>query len=219
VPDDKLRLVIRDVGGNFGTRGQIFAEQMLVAWAARRVGRPVKWTSDRSEALLSDYQGRDLAVDAELALDAEGNFLALRGDNVGNLGARTGNCSMVQKGVEIMSSIYRVPAAHFRARCVMSNTAPTRPYRSAGRPEVMFVMERLIDIAARQFGFDRIELRRRNLVSQQEMPYTNPFGMVYDSGAYHDVMEKALVLADWNGFPVRKGRGPETRQISRHWRR
>ena len=204
VPDDKLRLVIRDVGGNFGTRGQIFAEQMLVAWAARRVGRPVKWTSDRSEALLSDYQGRDLAVDAELALDAEGNFLAMRGDNVGNLGARTGNYSMVQKGVEIMSSIYRVPAAHFRARCVMSNTAPTRPYRSAGRPEVMFVMERLIDIAARQFGFDRIELRRRNLVSQQEMPYTNPFGMVYDSGAYHDVMEKALVLADWNGFPVRK---------------
>ena len=95
VPDDKLRLVIRDVGGNFGTRGQIFAEQMLVAWAARRVGRPVKWTSDRSEALLSDYQGRDLAVDAELALDAEGNFLAMRGDNIGNLGARTGNYSMV----------------------------------------------------------------------------------------------------------------------------
>ena len=204
VPDDKLRLVVRDVGGNFGARGQIFVEQMLVTWAARKVGRPVKWTSDRSEALLSDYQGRDLAVEAELALDAEGNFLAMRGDNVGNLGARAGNYSMVQKGVEIMSSIYRVPAAHFRARCVMSNTAPTRPYRSAGRPEVMFVMERLIDIAAHQFGFDRIELRRRNLISQQEMPYTNPFGMVYDSGAYHDVMEKALALADWNGFPARK---------------
>jgi carbon-monoxide dehydrogenase large subunit len=204
VPDDKMRLVIRDVGGNFGTRGQIFPEQLLVAWAARKVGRPVKWTSDRSEALLSDYQGRDLAVDAELALDADGNFLAMRGDNVGNLGARTGNYSMVQKGVEIMSSIYRVPAADFRARCVLSNTAPTRPYRSAGRPEVMFVMERLIDIAARQFGFDRVELRRRNLVSQKEMPYRNPFGMVYDSGAYHEVMEKALALADWKGFAVRK---------------
>jgi carbon-monoxide dehydrogenase large subunit len=204
VPEDDVRLVIRDVGGNFGTRGAIFAEQPLVAWAARRIGRPVKWTSDRSEALLSDYQGRDLAVEAELALDADGNFLAMRGDNVGNLGAHTGNFSMVQKGVEIMSSIYRVPAAHFRARCVMSNTAPTRPYRSAGRPEVMFVMERLIDLAARQFGFDRIELRRRNLVSQQELPYRNPFGMVYDSGAYHDVMEKALALADWSSFPVRK---------------
>jgi aerobic carbon-monoxide dehydrogenase large subunit len=204
VTEDKLRLVIRDVGGNFGVRGQIFPEQMLVAWAARKVGRPVKWTSDRNEALLSDYQGRDLAVDVEIALDAEGNFLAMRGDNVGNLGARTGNYSMVQKGIEIMSSIYRMPAAQFRARCVMSNTAPTRPYRSAGRPEVMFVIERLIDIAACQFGFDRIELRRRNLVSQREMPYTNPFGMVYDSGAYHDVMEKALVLADWKGFPERK---------------
>jgi carbon-monoxide dehydrogenase large subunit len=204
VPDERLRLVIRDVGGNFGTRGQIFVEQMLVAWAARKTGRPVKWTSDRSEALLSDFQGRDLAVEAELALDAEGNFLAMRGDNIGNLGARTGNYSMVQKGVEIMSSIYRVPAAHFRARCVMSNTAPTRPYRSAGRPEVMFVMERLIDLAARQFGFDRVEMRRRNLVTQAEMPYRNPFGMVYDSGAYHDVMEKALALADWQGFPARK---------------
>ena len=124
VPEDEVRLVIGDVGGNFGTRGAIFAEQPLVAWAARRLGRPVKWTADRSECLLSDYQGRDLAVEAELALDADGNFLAMRGDNIGNLGAHTGNFSMVQKGVEIMSSIYRMPAAHFRARCVMSNTAP-----------------------------------------------------------------------------------------------
>jgi carbon-monoxide dehydrogenase large subunit len=212
VSDDKLRLIIRDVGGNFGVRGQIFAEQLLVAWAARKVGRPVRWTSDRSEALLSDHQGRDLAVHAQLALDEEGNFLAMRGDNVGNLGARTGNYSMVQKGVEIMSGIYRVPAAHFRARCVMSNTAPTRPYRSAGRPEVMFVMERLIDIAAQELGFDRIELRRRNLVSKQEMPYTNPFGMVYDSGAYHAVMETALVLADWKGFPARKAAARKLRK-------
>jgi carbon-monoxide dehydrogenase large subunit len=128
----------------------------------------------------------------------------MRGDNIGNLGAHSGNFSMVQKGVEIMSSIYRMPAAHFRARCVMSNTPPTRPYRSAGRPEVMYVMERLIDLAAREFGFDRIELRRRNLVSQQEMPYRNPFGMVYDSGDYHDAMRKVLALADWDGFPARK---------------
>ena len=204
VADDDLRLVIRDVGGNFGTRGAIFAEQSLVAWAARKLGRPVKWTSDRSEALLSDYQGRDLAVEAELALDEDGNFLAMRGDNIGNLGAHSGNYSMVQKGVEIMSSIYRVPAAHFRARCVLSNTAPTRPYRSAGRPEVMFVMERLIDIAAQQFGFDRVELRKRNLLTEKELPYKNPFGMVYDSGAYHDVMKKALELGDWKGFPARK---------------
>ena len=154
-PEPNVRLVIRDVGGNFGTRGAIFAEQPLVAWAARRVGRPVKWTSERSEVLLSDYQGRDLAVEAELALDKDGNFLAMRGSNVGNLGSHTGNFSMVQKGVEIMSSIYRMPAASFRARAVLSHTAPTRPYRSSGRPEVIYVMERLIDIAARQAGFDR----------------------------------------------------------------
>lgn len=206
VQDDDLRLVIRDVGGNFGTRGAIFAEQSLVAWAARKIGRPVKWTSDRSEALLSDYQGRDLAVDAELALDEDGRFLAMRGDNIGNLGAHSGNYSMVQKGVEIMSSIYRVPAAHFRARCVLSNTAPTRPYRSAGRPEVMYVMERLIDIAARQFGFDRVRLRRHNLLKPKELPYRNPFGMLYDSGDYHQAMDKALELADWKGFAKRKAK-------------
>jgi carbon-monoxide dehydrogenase large subunit len=204
VPEPNVRLVIRDVGGNFGTRGAIFAEQPLVAWAARRVGRPVKWTSERSEVLLSDYQGRDLAVEAELALDKDGNFLAMRGSNVGNLGSHTGNFSMVQKGVEIMSSIYRMPTASFRARAVLSHTAPTRPYRSSGRPEVIYVMERLIDIAARQAGFDRVELRLRNLVSQAELPYKNPFGMVYDSGDYIGVMKHALDLGDWNGFPARK---------------
>jgi carbon-monoxide dehydrogenase large subunit len=204
VPESNVRLVIGDVGGNFGTRGAIFAEQPLVAWAARRVGRPVKWTSERGELFLSDYQGRDLAVEAELALDKDGNFQAMRGSNVGNLGSHTGNFSMVQKGVEIMSSIYRMPAAHFRARAVLSHTAPTRPYRSSGRPEVIYVIERLIDIAARQAGFDRVDLRLRNLVSQSELPYKNPFGLVYDSGDYIGVMKHAVKLADWDGFPVRK---------------
>jgi carbon-monoxide dehydrogenase large subunit len=204
VPEPDVRLVIRDVGGNFGTRGAIFPEQPLVGWAARCVGRPVKWTSERSEAFLSDYQGRDLAVEAELALDKDGTFLAMRGSNIGNLGSHTGNFSMVQKGVEIMSSIYRMPTAHFRARAVLSHTAPTRPYRSSGRPEVIYVMERLIDLAARESGLDRVELRRRNLISEAELPYKNPFGMVYDSGAYHKVMERALELADWRGFAKRK---------------
>lgn len=204
VPAETVRVVMRDVGGHFGTRGMIYPEFALVAWAARRVGRPVKWTCERHEAFVSDYQGRDLAVEAELALDADGNFLAMRGSNIGNAGAHTGNFSPLQKGVEIMSSIYRVPAAHFRARAVLSNTAPTRPYRSAGRPEVMFVMERLIDLAARQCGFDRVEIRRRNLLTEAELPHTNPFGMIYDSGAYHEVMEKALKLGDWAGFAERR---------------
>ena len=178
-------MVMHDVGGNFGTRGGFNPEFAVVAWAARRVGRPVKWTCERSEYFMADHQARDLAVSAELALDAEGKFLAMRGSNLVNQGAYALAFGSLNKGVEIMSSIYHVPAVHFRARAALTNTAPTRPYRSSGRPEVMFVMERLIDLAARQTGIDRIELRRRNLVPQSAMPYTNPFGMVYDSGDYH----------------------------------
>ncbi len=204
VPKDAVRVIMREVGGNFGTRGMIYAEFALVAWAARRLERPVKWTGDRHEAFLCDYQARDLAVTAELALDAQGNFLGMRGSNISNAGAHTTNYSPLQKGVEIMTTIYRVPVAHFRARAVVSNTSPTRPYRSAGRPEVMYVMERLIDLACREHGFDRVEIRRRNLVAQSEFPYTNAFGMIYDSGAYHHTLDWVLRMGDWDGFPARR---------------
>ncbi len=152
VAPEKVHVLMQDVGGNFGTRGMIYSEFALVAWAAKKLGRPVKWIIDRHESFLSDYQARDLVVEAELALYAKGRFLAMRGSNIGNLGAHTTNFAMVQKGVQMMSSIYRMPAAHFRARAALSNTSPTRPYRSAGRPEVIFVMERLIDLAARECG-------------------------------------------------------------------
>jgi aerobic carbon-monoxide dehydrogenase large subunit len=204
VPVEEARVVMHDVGGNFGTRGGFNPEFAIVCWASRRVGRPVKWTGDRSEYFQADHQARDLAVSAELALDANGGFLAMRGSNLVNQGAYALAFGSLNKGVEIMSSIYHVPAVHFRARAALTNTAPTRPYRSSGRPEVMFVMERLIDLAARQTGIDRIELRRKNLVPEAAMPYTNPFGMVYDSGAYHRVMERVLALADWAGFPARR---------------
>ena len=204
VSEDKVRVVMQDVGGNFGTRGGFNPEFALVAGAARRVGRPVKWTCERSEAFVCDYQARDLAVEAELALDRDGIFLAMRGCNTSNVGAYPISYGPLAKGVEIMSSIYHVPAVHFRARAAITNTLPTRPYRSSGRPEVMFVVERLIDQAARQCGFDRLELRRRNLVPESAMPYRNPFGMVYDSGAYHKVMERVIALGDWAGFPARR---------------
>ena len=204
VPAAAVRVTMGDVGGNFGTRGMIYPEFALVAWAARRVGHPVKWTCDRSEAFLSDYQARDLAVTAELALDADGNFLAMRGSHISNQGSHPSNYGPLKKGVEIMSSLYRVPAAHFHARAVVSNPMLTRPYRSAGRPEVMYVMERLIDIAARDFGFDRVALRRRNLLKSTELPYTNPFGMLYESGDYHDAMEKVFRHSDWAGFAARR---------------
>ncbi len=204
VPAENVRVLMQDVGGNFGTRGMIYPEFALVAWAARKLGRPVKWIIERHESFLSDYQARDLAVEAELALDETGRFLAMRGSNLGNLGAHTTNFAMVQKGVQMMSSIYRMPAAHFRARATLSNTSPTRPYRSAGRPEVIFVMERLIDLAARDFGFDRVAIRRRNLVTEKEMPYKNPFGVEYDNGDYIGGMDAALKLGDWAGFKRRR---------------
>src|SRR5580704_15570678 len=204
IPPEQARMVMHDIGGNFGTRGSFSVEFALVVWAAKRLGRPVKWTCERQEYFIADYQARDLSCHAELALDGQGKFLAMRGSNLVNQGAYAIAFGSLNKGVEIMSSIYHVPAVHFRARAALTNTLPTRPYRSSGRPEVMFVMERLIDLAAKQTGMDRIELRRRNLVPVSAMPYTNPFGMVYDSGEYHDCMEKVLRLGDWQGFAARR---------------
>jgi aerobic carbon-monoxide dehydrogenase large subunit len=203
-PEAQIRVISRDVGGNFGPRNYTYPEFALAAWAARRVGRPVKWVSDRSEGFLSDYQARDLTVTAELALDGRGNFLALRADNLSNLGALAASLVPLTKGTELMSSLYHIPVVAARARAVLSSTPPTAPYRSAGRPEVMYVMERLIDLAAREHGFDRVELRRRNLVPASAMPYPNPFGMTYDSGDYPAVLDAALKLADWDGFPARR---------------
>jgi len=204
VPVDRIRVVSGDVGGNFGTRNAFYPEFALAAWASRRIGRPVKWTCERHEAFLSDYQGRDLFVEAELALDADGRFLALRGSNMSNVGAHTVSFVPLTKGVSVMSSVYRIPAASVRARAVMSNTPPTNPYRSAGRAEVMFVMERLIDLAATTHGFDRLELRRRNLIRADEMPYVNPLGLTYDSGEYARAMASALALGRWDDFPQRR---------------
>ncbi|TMH38649.1 MAG: xanthine dehydrogenase family protein molybdopterin-binding subunit [Betaproteobacteria bacterium] len=204
VDEEAVRVVARDTGGNFGTRNSFFPEFALLAWAARRLGRAVKWTCERGEAFLSDYQGRDLTVAAELALDAHGNFLALRSSNLSNAGAHSVSHVPLSKGASIMTSVYRIPVAHVRARAVLSNTPPTTPYRSAGRPEAIFVIERLIDLAAREHGFDRVELRRRNLIPESAMPYRNPFGLSYDSGAYGKVMSAALALGDWEGFPARR---------------
>ncbi|HYM72354.1 MAG TPA: molybdopterin cofactor-binding domain-containing protein, partial [Stellaceae bacterium] len=203
IDESRLRVVAYDVGGNFGTRNNTYPELALCCWAARRIGRPVKYLCERSEALLTDYQGRDLTVEAELALDRDGNFLALRASNLSNVGAYAASFVPLTKGTELMSSLYRTPAARARARAVFSNTPPTAPYRSAGRPEVMFVMERLIDRAAREFGFDRVALRRRNLIPEAALPYPNPFGMTYDSGAYEAILDRTLALADWDGFPAR----------------
>ena len=204
VPFESVRVVAHDIGGNFGTKNSLFPEHPLLLWAAKKVGRPVKWTCERREAFLSDYQGRDLVSETELALDAQGNFLALRGSNLSNIGAYAASIIPLRKGVGIMSGLYRIPTAHFRARAVLSNTPPTIPYRSAGRPEAMFVIERLIDMAADLHGFDRIELRRRNLIRPDELPYRNPTGVTYDNGTYERVMDHALLLGEWDAFSQRR---------------
>jgi carbon-monoxide dehydrogenase large subunit len=204
VPTDKVRVVSGDVGGNFGIRNNTCPEFALVAWAARRVGRPVKWTCERRDAFATDFHGRDLTSEAELALDRDGRFLALRAVNTSNLGASAISFVPLAKGIAVSSGVYDISSSYVRGRAVVSNTAPTSAYRSAGRPEVMFVLERLIDIACRRHGFDRLETRRRNLVAPVAMPYRNPLGLVYDSGDYPASLQRAAELGDWAGFEPRR---------------
>jgi len=204
VPAERVRCVCGDMGGNFGTRNLFYPEYALLAWASRLVGRPVKWTCERSDSFLSDWQGRDLTVTAELALDAEGRFLAVRGSNLSNLGGHATAFGPLQKGIGLMSNVYAIPAVHFRGRGAVTNTVPTTPYRSSGRPEAIFVVERLVDLAADRLGIDPAELRRRNLIPPAAQPFTNPAGLTYDSGDYPAAMATGLALADWDGFPARR---------------
>lgn len=210
VAQDKIRVACDDVGGGFGVRGWIYPEFVLALWAARRTGRPVRWNGDRAEAFLSDVQARDLVTTAELALDAKGKFLGMRVEHLGNVGGNLVSYVPLANGSRIITSIYDIPAAWLRVRGVITNTLPTGPYRGAGRPEAMFVIESLIDQAAAETGIDRAELRRRNLIAQDKLPYQNPMEVTYDCGAFHDNMEAALTLADWSGFEARR-REAETR--------
>ena len=204
VPPERLRVISADVGGNFGTRNRTFVEFGLVLWAAKKLGRPVKYTATRSEAFLSDYQGRDLVTTVELALDAEYRFIGMRAANISNVGARCVSLSPLSKGSGLIPGSYAIPAATLRSVAVFTNTMPTNAYRSSGRPEVTFAIERLVDEAAKQLGVDRIALRRKNLVSPKAMPYRNSVGMLYDSGQYEKNMDWAMEIADWKGFSARR---------------
>jgi aerobic carbon-monoxide dehydrogenase large subunit len=204
VAPERVRVLSYDVGGNFGTRNRLFVEFALVLWAARKLGRPVKFTSTRSEAFLSDYQGRDLTIKVELALAGDGRFTAMRATNISNVGARCVSLSPLSKGAGLIVGSYAIPHAALRALAVFTNTMPTNPYRSSGRPEVTFAIERLVDTAAERLGIDRIELRRKNLVRPEAMPYRNAVGMTYDSGRYEENMDRAMEIADWSGFERRR---------------
>ncbi len=204
IKPDTLRVLSYDVGGNFGTRNRVFVEFGLVLWASKKIGRPVKYTATRSESFLTDYQGRDLVTKVELALRKDGKFLAMRATNISNIGARAVSFSPLSKGSGLIPGSYDIPAVTLRAVAAFTNTMPTQAYRSSGRPEVTYAIERLIDNAATELGFDRIAIRRKNLIKPKAMPYRNAVGMLYDSGRYEENMNWAMDIADWKGFSQRR---------------
>ena len=207
LPEHKLRVVAPDVGGGFGSKIYHYAEEAIVTWASSRVGRPIKWTAERGESFASDAQGRDHATHAELALDKDGKFLALKVATVANLGAYLSTFSTAIPTYlygTLLAGTYTTPAIYVEVKSVFTNTVPVDAYRGAGRPEACFVIERLVDTAARETKIDRAELRRRNFVPKDAYPYQTPVALTYDSGDYFTTLDMALKTADYAGFEQRR---------------
>jgi carbon-monoxide dehydrogenase large subunit len=207
IPEPRIRVVAGDIGGAFGTKGWQYPEHRLVLWAARQLGRAVKWRCERREAILADEHARDVVSEAALALDADGRFLGLRVQTVANVGAYVSsdrNLLATFMNIATVVGVYTIPTAHVHVTCVLANVNPTAPYRGAGRPESTYVIERLIDDAARELGRDRVALRRLNLIPPSAMPYRTALKVTYDSGQFERGMDKALQLADVAGFPARR---------------
>jgi carbon-monoxide dehydrogenase large subunit len=207
LPTDKIRVVVGDVGGGFGMKTGLYSEDIVVAYAARHVGRPVKWTPTRIDEFLSATHGRDIETHAELALDAQGRVLAYRIRTFANVGAYAGTTGIIIQlliGPWVSTSIYDIHPIDFDFQAVLTHTAPTAAYRGAGRPEAIYIIERLFDTAARKLGLDPAEIRRRNLIKPEQMPYTNAMGQVYDSGKFGQILEQALALAKWDDFATRE---------------
>ena len=216
IPEHKLRVVSPDVGGGFGSKIPHYAEEVVVTWAARKTGRPVKWTAERSESFLSDTHGRDHVSRAELALDEDGAFLALRVETTANLGAYLSTFAPLIPTylyATLLGGAYRTPAIHCRVRAVFTNTAPLDALRGAGRPEATYLVERLVDVAAAETGIDRIELRRLNFIPPDAFPYQTPVALQYDSGNYAGALDKALALADAAGIKARKARAEKAGKL------
>jgi len=202
---DKIRVLTDRVGGSFGMKQATYAEYYCILHGARELARPVKWTDERSGSFVSDSHGRDHEMTAELALDEQGNFLAVRLNGYGNLGATYGAPGpATRNAVRNTLGVYKTPLIEVSTKCVFSNTTPVGAYRGAGRPEANYYMERLVDRAAAEMGIDRTQLRRRNHIAPEAMPYKSPNGNTYDSGDFTNLLDKALALADWDGFAARQ---------------
>jgi len=215
VPESRIRVVARDVGGGFGMKGNVYPEEAVVLWAARRIGRPVKWIPSRSNAFLGDAQGRDQNVSAELALDADGKFLALRWTGSHNVGAYIEGAGAIPIlfSLKLASTVYDIPAVAVTSSLVFTNTAPTVPYRGAGRPEAVYIIERLVDQAAREMRLDRAGLREKNLIRPDAYPYETRTGWIYDTGNYAAAMAKCQALADWDGYAARRAQSEATAKL------
>ena len=209
LPAEAVRVRVGDVGGGFGMKTSLYPEDVVVAFAARRLGRAVRYTAERIEEFLAASHGRDVVSKAELALDASGRILALRVSSLANVGAYATPAGVVIQlliGPWVSTSVYDIGTIDIGIKAVLTHTLPTGPYRGAGRPEAIYVIERLLDEAARATGIDRIGLRRRNMIRPSQMPYTNAMGKTYDSGRFEQVMDRALALADWKNFAARAAR-------------
>ena len=207
IPEHKLRVVSPDVGGGFGSKIFHYAEEAIVTWASKQVDRPVKWTADRSESFISDAHGRDHVSHAELALSEDGEFLGLRVDTRANLGAYLSTFGPAVPTIlyaTLLAGTYKTPAIHARVRGMFTHTVPVDAYRGAGRPEASYLLERLVDRAAKVTGIDPIELRRRNFIKPDEFPYQTPVALEYDIGDYDAAVDKALELADYDNFAQRR---------------
>ena len=206
IANDKVRVQVGDVGGGFGMKTGLYPEDVVLAWCAREFGRPLKWCAERMEEFLAATHGRDARSKAELALAADGRVLALRIDTLANVGAYAtpgGVAIPLLIGPWVSTSIYDIGTIDIRIKAVLTHTSPVSAYRGAGRPEAIYNIERLMDAAARQTGIDAMELRRRNMIRPEQMPYTNPMAKTYDSGNFASVMDQATTLADWRGFDAR----------------
>ena len=207
IDKEKVRVLVGDVGGGFGMKTGAYAEDVVTAFCAHTLARPVKWIADRSEEFLSSAHGRDIQTKASLALAQDGKILGLRIETLANVGAyptMTGLAIQMLIGPWVQSSVYDIQTIDYHFTGVMTNTASTGAYRGAGRPEAIYNMERLMDEAARVSGIDRVQLRRKNFIKPEQMPYKNPMGQVYDTGAFEMIMNEALEKADWNGFAKRE---------------
>ena len=205
LPESKVRVIAPDVGGGFGSKIFLYAEETALVWASKRVGRPIKWTAERSESFLTDAHGRDHSTTAELALDAQGNFLALRVKTIANMGAYLSTFASSIPTIlyaTLLAGQYKTPAIYAEVKAVFTNTAPVDAYRGAGRPEATYVVERIVETAARDMGMDPTVLRRQNFITQ--FPYATPVGLTYDTGDFAAHLDKAMVIADVAGFAARK---------------